>query len=494
MYVGDLTDAVFTTDIVRDFEPDAIVHFAEQRAAPYSMIDQEHAVYTQTNNVVGKLNLLYAIAEIDPDIHLVKLGTMGEYGTPNIDIEEGWLELEHNGRTDRVLYPKRPGSFYHLSKVHDSHNIEFACRIWGLRATDLNQGVVYGQQTEQTAPGRAAGHPVRLRRGVRHGAQPLRHPGGARPPADRVRRRRPDPRHDRHPRHGRVHPAGLREPGRTAASSGCSTRSPSRCRSARSPRRSPGPTPATVKIENVENPRVEAAEHYYNVGAHRAGRPRPGAAPAVRHADRVAVRHHQAVRPPRPPRSPPARHQLAVPHRGLTYMCGIVGCLALAIDADPDQAWVAAATQRIAHRGPDDEGFYSDHDVALGYKRLAIIDLSQGGHQPMRSADGRYWMVFNGEIYNYVELGAELREQGVVLRSSCDSEVLLETYARVGKDVVHRLRGMFAFAIWDSRTRELFCARDQFGIKPFYYSVDPGRAALSPRGRGSGTGAGARCG
>ncbi len=166
-------------------------------------------------------------------------------------------------------------------------------------------------------------------------------------------------------------------------------------------------------------------------------------------------------------------------------MCGIVGCLALAIDADPDQAWVASVTQRIAHRGPDDEGFYSDHDVALGYKRLAIIDLSQGGHQPMRSSDGRYWMVFNGEIYNYVELGAELREQGVVLRSSCDSEVLLETYARVGKDVVHRLRGMFAFAIWDTQTRELFCARDQFGIKPFYYSVDPGLlSSLSPRGSG----------
>jgi asparagine synthase (glutamine-hydrolysing) len=164
-------------------------------------------------------------------------------------------------------------------------------------------------------------------------------------------------------------------------------------------------------------------------------------------------------------------------------MCGIAGCLALAIDADPDQAWVAAATQRIAHRGPDDEGFYADHDVALGYKRLAIIDLSQGGHQPMRSADGRYWMVFNGEIYNYLELGAELREQGVALRSSCDSEVLLETYARVGKDVVHQLRGMFAFAIWDSWARELFCARDQFGIKPFYYSLDPGPPpSLSPRG------------
>jgi len=161
-------------------------------------------------------------------------------------------------------------------------------------------------------------------------------------------------------------------------------------------------------------------------------------------------------------------------------MCGIVGCLALASDADPDQDWVATATQRIAHRGPDDEGFYADRDVALGYKRLAIIDLSHGGHQPMRSADRRYWMVFNGEIYNYVELGAELRKQGVVLRSTCDSEVLLETYARVGRDVVHRLRGMFAFAIWDSRTRELFCARDQFGIKPFYYRIDPGPGAGDP--------------
>src|SRR6185437_13944876 len=150
-YIGDLTDADFAYGMIRSFEPDAVVHFAEQRAAPYSMIDRKHAVYTQTNNVVGTLNLLYAIAEIDPAIHLVKLGTMGEYGTPNIDIEEGWLDVTHNGRSDRMLYPKRPGSFYHLSKVHDSHNIEFTCRIWGLRATDLNQGIVYGQQTDETA-------------------------------------------------------------------------------------------------------------------------------------------------------------------------------------------------------------------------------------------------------------------------------------------------------------------------------------------------------
>jgi UDP-sulfoquinovose synthase len=150
-FVADLTDAYATFDMIERFRPDTIVHFAEQRAAPYSMIDREHAVYTQYNNVIGTLNVLYAIKELDPDIHLVKLGTMGEYGTPNIDIEEGWLDVTHKGRTDRVLYPKRPGSFYHLSKVHDSHNIEFACRVWGLRATDLNQGIVYGQQTPQTA-------------------------------------------------------------------------------------------------------------------------------------------------------------------------------------------------------------------------------------------------------------------------------------------------------------------------------------------------------
>jgi UDP-sulfoquinovose synthase len=148
-YVGDLTDPEFTIEMIRSFRPDPVVHFGEQRAAPYSMIDRAHAVYTQVNNVVGTLNVLFAIGEIDRDIHLVKLGTMGEYGTPEIDIEEGWLDVTHNGRTDRVLFPKRPGSFYHLSKVHDSHNIEFACRIWGLRATDLNQGIVYGCETPE---------------------------------------------------------------------------------------------------------------------------------------------------------------------------------------------------------------------------------------------------------------------------------------------------------------------------------------------------------
>ena len=149
-FVGDLTDHRFVETLLDRFEPDAVVHFAEQRSAPYSMIDRAHAVYTQVNNVVGNLNLMYAIAERNPDIHLVKLGTMGEYGTPNIDIEEGYIEITHKGRTDVMPYPKQPGSFYHLSKVHDSHNLHFACRIWGLRVTDLNQGIVYGQETDET--------------------------------------------------------------------------------------------------------------------------------------------------------------------------------------------------------------------------------------------------------------------------------------------------------------------------------------------------------
>lgn len=148
--VGDLLDWEFVSAVVQRYQPEAVVHFAEQRSAPYSMIDRRHAVYTQHNNVIGTLNVLFALSEFVPDCHLVKLGTMGEYGTPNIDIEEGFIEIEHNGRRDRLPFPKQPGSFYHLTKVHDSHNIAFACKIWGLRATDLNQGVVYGTVTPQT--------------------------------------------------------------------------------------------------------------------------------------------------------------------------------------------------------------------------------------------------------------------------------------------------------------------------------------------------------
>ncbi|MFN7317701.1 MAG: NAD-dependent epimerase/dehydratase family protein, partial [Microcystis sp.] len=150
LFVGDINDYDFLIQSLRQFQPDAIVHFGEQRSAPFSMIDREHAVLTQVNNVVGNLNILYAMKEEFPEAHLVKLGTMGEYGTPNIDIEEGYITIEHNGRKDTLPYPKQPGSMYHLSKVHDSHNIHFACRMWGLKATDLNQGVVYGVLTEET--------------------------------------------------------------------------------------------------------------------------------------------------------------------------------------------------------------------------------------------------------------------------------------------------------------------------------------------------------
>ncbi len=149
-YIGNIEDGEFIDGVVVDTEPEAIVHYGEQPSAPFSMISRKHAVDTQYTNVIGTLNLLFSIRDRVPDCHLVKLGTMGEYGTPNIDIEEGFIEIEHNGRRDVLPYPKLPGSLYHLSKVHDSHNIHFACRVWGLRSTDLNQGVVYGISTDET--------------------------------------------------------------------------------------------------------------------------------------------------------------------------------------------------------------------------------------------------------------------------------------------------------------------------------------------------------
>jgi len=113
------------------------------------MIDQKHAVFAQQNNVIGNLNLLWAIKEVCPQAHLLKLGTMGEYGTPNIDIPEGFFEIEYRGRKDRLPFPRQAGSFYHQSKVHDSNNTLFACKIWELRATDVMQGVVFGTQIDE---------------------------------------------------------------------------------------------------------------------------------------------------------------------------------------------------------------------------------------------------------------------------------------------------------------------------------------------------------
>jgi asparagine synthase (glutamine-hydrolysing) len=159
-------------------------------------------------------------------------------------------------------------------------------------------------------------------------------------------------------------------------------------------------------------------------------------------------------------------------------MSGIVGCLTLAEEAKPDADWTVRAVRRMAYRGPDDEGVFSDASVALAARRLAVMDISAAGHQPMASADGRYLLVFNGEIYNHAELAQRLKARGIQPRGGSDSEILLETYAAEGKDVLRRLRGMYAFAIWDTREKELICARDPFGIKPLYYTLAEGGKQL----------------
>ncbi len=149
--VGCIEDGEFLDAVIADILPEAVIHYGEQPSAPYSMRSRKTAVETQQTNVIGTLNLLFSMREHVPDAHLIKLGTMGEYGTPNIDIEEGFIEIEHNGRKDTLPFPKLPASLYHASKVHDSTNIHLATRFWGLRATDLNQGVVYGIETDESA-------------------------------------------------------------------------------------------------------------------------------------------------------------------------------------------------------------------------------------------------------------------------------------------------------------------------------------------------------
>jgi len=147
---GDLRDYDFVLQFLKFFQPEAVVHLGEMSSAPYSMIDVHHCVFTQTNNIVGTLNILYAMKEVCPQAHLVKLGTMGEYGTPNIDIPEGFFTIEYRGRSDTLPFPRQAGSWYHQTKVHDSHNIIFACKIWGLRSTDIMQGVVFGSRIDET--------------------------------------------------------------------------------------------------------------------------------------------------------------------------------------------------------------------------------------------------------------------------------------------------------------------------------------------------------
>jgi UDP-sulfoquinovose synthase len=148
-FEGDLLDYDFLADVIKQTRPDSIVHLAEQPSAPYSMMNRNHAIYSQHNNVEGTLNVLYAMKDLVPECHLVKLGTMGEYGTPNIDIPEGFFEIEFRGRKDILPFPRQAHSMYHLSKVHDSANVMFACRVWKLCSTDIMQGVVYGTRTNE---------------------------------------------------------------------------------------------------------------------------------------------------------------------------------------------------------------------------------------------------------------------------------------------------------------------------------------------------------
>ena len=155
-------------------------------------------------------------------------------------------------------------------------------------------------------------------------------------------------------------------------------------------------------------------------------------------------------------------------------MCGIAGAISRSTehDAEATAAFVHRACNEMVHRGPDADGFWSDGQATLGHRRLAIIDLTEGGRQPMTNEDGSLWITFNGEIYNYQELRDELAKHGHQIRSQSDTEIILHAYEQWGDRCVERFRGMFAFAIWDSHQRRLFAARDRVGKKPFFYHFD----------------------
>ena len=148
LFITNLKNFSLIYNEFKEFQPEAVVHLAEMPSAPYSMIDVHHAVFTHQNNLVGSLNMLYAMRDLCPDAHLLKLGTMGEYGTPNVDIPEGFFEIEYRGRKDKLPFPRQPFSMYHLTKVHDSANTLFACKNWGMRSTDIMQGVVFGTRID----------------------------------------------------------------------------------------------------------------------------------------------------------------------------------------------------------------------------------------------------------------------------------------------------------------------------------------------------------
>ncbi len=149
VWIGDLREWDFVQSVVSAFEPECIIHYAEQPSAPYSMLSRRAAMLTLQNNLTVTANVIFAVREFCPQAHIVKLGTMGEYGTPNIDIEEGWIEIHHKGRKDRFLYPRAAGSLYHTTKIQDTDLLWFYVRTWGLRVTDLMQGPVYGVYTDE---------------------------------------------------------------------------------------------------------------------------------------------------------------------------------------------------------------------------------------------------------------------------------------------------------------------------------------------------------
>ncbi|HEV8015574.1 MAG TPA: NAD-dependent epimerase/dehydratase family protein [Stellaceae bacterium] len=146
---GDCCDFPWLGATVERFQPDAIIHYAEQPSAPYSMRGYDEAQRTLSNNLMSTFNVIWSVQRFAPDCHIVKLGTMGEYGTPNIDIEEGWIEIEHKGRREKFLYPRQAGSLYHTTKVLDTDLLWFYVRAYGLRVTDLMQGPVYGLSSDE---------------------------------------------------------------------------------------------------------------------------------------------------------------------------------------------------------------------------------------------------------------------------------------------------------------------------------------------------------
>ena len=265
--VGDICDYEFLAEFIRTYEPEAIIHFAEQRSAPYSMIDRKHAVFTQLNNVEGTLNLLYAIHDLVPDCHLVKLGTMGEYGTPNIDIEEGYIKIEHNGRSDVLAVPQAARLV--LSPVEGARQPQHRLRLQDLgysrHRPESGRGVWHGDRRD--GDGRGAHQPLRLRRGLRHGAEPLLRAGGAWISADRVRQGRTDARLPRHSRHGALPRDCLPESGEAGRVPRVQSvhRAVQRAWNWRRWCRQAGKEIGLkVEIDHLPDPRVEAEEHYYN--------------------------------------------------------------------------------------------------------------------------------------------------------------------------------------------------------------------------------------